>query len=67
MLVSTAAILHEPAENELPVSDEKKVIFYAAAEFNVRCLFLQLLSKVLMFSIQGRASPTHHTPRVDKV
>jgi len=61
-----AAILHEPAENEPPVSDEKKAVFYASAEFNVRYLSLQLLSKVLMFSI-GRASPTRHTPCIDKV
>ncbi len=67
MLVSTAAILHDPADSEPPVSDEKKVIFYATAELNVRCLFLQLLTKVLMFSIQGRTSPTRHTPRIDKV
>jgi hypothetical protein len=67
MFVSTAAILHEPAFNGPPVSDEKKAIFYAAAELNVRCLFLQLLSKVLMFSIQGGTSPTRHTPRIDKV
>jgi len=33
----TAAIL-DPADNEPPVSDEKKAIFYAAAELNVRCL-----------------------------
>ena len=67
MLVSTAAILHDPADNEPPVSDEKKVIFYAAAELNVRFLFLQLLSKVLMFSIQGRTNSTRHTPGIDKV
>jgi hypothetical protein len=67
MPVSTAAILRDPADNEPPVSDEKKAVFYAAAELNVRCLFLQLLSKVLMFSIQGRTSPTRHTPRIDKV
>jgi hypothetical protein len=67
MFVSTAAILHEPASNGPPVSDEKKAIFYAAAELDVRCLFFQLLSKVLMFSIQGRTSPTRHTPRIDKV
>jgi hypothetical protein len=33
----TAAIL-DPADSEIPVSDEKKAIFYAAAELNVRCL-----------------------------
>jgi hypothetical protein len=43
MLVSTAAILRDPADNEPPVSEEKKAIFYAAAELDVRCLFLQLL------------------------
>ena len=64
MLVSTAAILHD---DEPPVSDDEKAVFYAAAEINVRCLFLQLLSKVLIFSIQGRASPTCHTSRTDKV
>jgi hypothetical protein len=39
------------------VSDEKKAIFYASAELNVRCLFLQLLSKVLTSSIQGEPVP----------
>lgn len=39
MLVSTAAILRDPTDNEPTVSDEKKAIFYAAAELNVRCLF----------------------------
>jgi hypothetical protein len=67
MLISTAAILHDPTDNEPTVSDEKKAVFYAAAELNVRCLFFQLLPKVLMFSIQGRTSPTRHTPRIDKV
>ena len=63
----SAAILHEAAENEPPVSEEKKAVFYASAEFNVRYLLLQLLSKILIFSIQGRASPARHTPRIDKV
>jgi hypothetical protein len=67
MLVSTAAILHDPTDNEPTVSDEKKAVFYAAAELNVRSLYLRLLSKVLMFSIQGRTSPTRHSPRIDKV
>ena len=35
MLVLTAAILHDPHDNEPPVSDEKKATFYAAAELNV--------------------------------
>lgn len=33
----TAAIL-DPMDNEPPVSDDKKAIFYAAADLNVRCL-----------------------------
>jgi len=33
----TAAIL-DPSDNEPPVSDEKKAVFYAAAELNVCCL-----------------------------
>jgi hypothetical protein len=45
MLVLTAAMLGDPAENEPPVSDEKKAVFYAAAESDVRCLFFHLLSK----------------------
>jgi hypothetical protein len=40
MLISTAAIL-DPHDNEPPVSDEKKAIFYAAAELNVGCPFLE--------------------------
>ena len=40
MLVSTAVILRDPADNEPPVPDEKKAVFYAAADFDVRCLFL---------------------------
>ena len=51
MPVSTAAILHDPSDSEPAVSDEKKAIFYATAEYNVRCLFLRLLSRVLIFSI----------------
>jgi hypothetical protein len=42
MLVSTAAILKDPSDTEPPVSDEKKAIFYAAAEFDVRCLLFDL-------------------------
>jgi hypothetical protein len=42
MLVLTAAILRDPRDNEPPVSDEKKAIFYAEAELNVRCPFLEL-------------------------
>ncbi len=42
MLVSTAAILTDPTwYDEPPVSDDKKAIFYAAAELNVRFLFLE--------------------------
>ena len=66
MLVLTAVILYDEAANAgYPISDEKKAVFYAAAD--VRCLFLQLLSKVLMFSTQGRPSPTYPTPRIHKV
>ena len=40
----TAAILHDPSDAE-PVSEEKKATFYAAAELDVRCLFLELETK----------------------
>ena len=42
MLVSIAAILRDPSDAEPPVSDERKATFYAAAELNVRCPFLEL-------------------------
>jgi hypothetical protein len=51
MLVFKAAILHDTTDSEPPVSDEKKAVFYATAELNVRFPFFQLLSKVLIFSI----------------
>ena len=35
MLVSTAVILHDPADNEPPILDEEKAVFYATAESNV--------------------------------
>ena len=44
MLVLTAAIL-DPHDNEPPVSDERKVTFYATAELNVRCHFFELETK----------------------
>jgi hypothetical protein len=43
--VYTAAILRDPADNEPPVSDDRKAIFFAAAELNVRCLPSELESK----------------------
>jgi hypothetical protein len=43
MLVSTAAIIRDPTFDEL-VPDEKKAVFYAAADLDVRCLFMWLLS-----------------------
>ncbi len=67
MLVSTAAILRDPAGDTPTVSDDKIATFYAAAELNVRCLLLELESKVLMISIQGRVSPTRYSPNIDKV
>ena len=46
MLVSIAAILRDPADDRSPVADDDKVAtFYAAAELNVRYLFLELESK----------------------
>ena len=46
MLVSIAAILRDPADDRSPVADYDKVAtFYAAAELNVRYLFLELESK----------------------
>jgi hypothetical protein len=42
MLDLTAAILRDPHDSEPEVSDEKKAIFYAAAELNVRYPFLDL-------------------------
>ena len=62
MSVSTAAILHDPADNEPPVSDEKKAVFYAAADFDVRYLFLLPLSKVLMFNTRESQSHSSYTP-----
>ena len=45
-MVSIAAILRDPADDRPPVSDDDKVAtFYAAAELNVRYLFLELKSK----------------------
>jgi hypothetical protein len=41
MRISTAAILRDPSDNEPPVPEEKKATFYAAAELDVRCPFLQ--------------------------
>ena len=60
MLVSTAATLRDPADDTPTVSDDKVATFYAAAESDsdVRCLLLELESKVLMILIQGRVSPT---------
>jgi hypothetical protein len=45
MLILTAAILRDPTDNEPPVSDDKKVIFYAVAELNVGCPLLELETK----------------------
>ena len=68
MQVLTAAILRDPRDAEPPVSEEKKATFYATAELNVRCLFLEL-DQILMLMIasQGRASSSRHTPSIDKV
>ena len=62
-------MLRDPADDRSPASDnDRVVIFYAAAELNVRYLFLDRPKiKVLMISIQGRASPTRHTPGIDEV
>ena len=63
MLVSIAAILHDPEDNEPPVSDEKKAVFYAAAEINVRCLFLQLLFKSAdVLNTRENQSHSSYTP-----
>ena len=43
MLVLTAAILRD--DTGPPVTEEKKAIFYATAELNVRCPFLELDAK----------------------
>ena len=40
MLVLTAAILRD--DTGPPVTEEKKAVFYATAELNVRCSFLEL-------------------------
>jgi hypothetical protein len=45
MLISTAAILRDPSDNEPPVPEDKKATFYAAAELDVRCPFLELETK----------------------
>ena len=45
MQLLTAAILRDPHDTEPPVSEEKKANFYATAELNVRCLFLELETK----------------------
>ena len=45
MQVLTAAILHDQRDIEPPVSEEKKATFYATAELDVRCLFLELETK----------------------
>jgi hypothetical protein len=42
MLVLTAAILRDPRDTGPQVSDEKKAIFYAAAELKVGWPFLEL-------------------------
>jgi hypothetical protein len=57
MLVSTAAILRDPADNEPPVSDENKAVFYAEADLDVRCLFLQLLSNGTDVQFKGEPIP----------
>jgi len=45
VLVSTAAILHDPADDTPTVSDGKIATFCAAAELDVRCFLLELESK----------------------
>jgi hypothetical protein len=45
MLIWAAAILRDPRDTEPPVPDEKKAIFYAAAELDVRCPFSELETK----------------------
>ena len=45
ILISAAAILRDPLDIELPVSDVKRATFYAAAELDVRCLSSELETK----------------------
>jgi hypothetical protein len=45
MLVLTAAILRVPRNNTSPVSNEKQVASYEAAESNVRYPLLELETK----------------------
>lgn len=64
MLASTAAVLNDDGP---PVLDEKKAIFYAAAELAVRYLSLYLQAKFLLIARSGGASPTHLTPSTDEI
>ncbi|KAH9998730.1 hypothetical protein BJV77DRAFT_980042, partial [Russula vinacea] len=45
LLVENGAAILDPHDNEPPVSDERKVTFYATAELNVRCHFFELETK----------------------
>jgi len=47
VLVPTAAILRDPADDMPTVSDDKIATFYATAELNVRRLLLELESMYL--------------------
>ena len=59
-LVSTAAILRDPADNGPSVSDERRAIFYAAAELNVRCLVYKLELKTNFFNTrEGQSGSTY--------
>jgi hypothetical protein len=62
MLVSTAAILHDPADNEPPVSDEKKAVFYAAAELNVRSILAVIIKSTDILNTRENQSHSSFTP-----
>jgi len=69
MPASTAAILRDSNDDAPPVPEERKAIFYAAAELAVRyhLLMMETLTDSRSIAIQGRASPAHRTPRTDEV
>ena len=59
-LVSIAAILRDPADNGPSVSDERRAIFYAAAELNVRGLLYKLELKTNCFNTrEGQSGSTY--------
>jgi hypothetical protein len=62
MLVSTAAILRDPADNEPPVSDEKKAVFYAAAELNVRSILAVIIKSTDILNTRENQSHSSFTP-----